>query len=73
MQLNSNNSLVRVILITETGDEYLVLESNYMISEQNQMEYSDYGEETAILNGVIPGSIRIEIEDASIILENNFL
>jgi hypothetical protein len=69
LQLNSINSLVRVILITETGDEYLVLESNYMISVQNQMEYSDYGEETAILDGVIPSGIKIEIEDASIILE----
>lgn len=67
--LNSNKSLVRVILITETGDEYLVLESNYMISEQNQMEYSDYGEETALLNGVVPGNIKIEIEDATILLE----
>jgi C1A family cysteine protease len=67
--LNTNKSLVRVILITETGDEYLVLESYYLISEQNQMEYSDYGEETALLNGVVPGSIIIEIEDASIFLE----
>jgi Papain family cysteine protease len=68
VQLNSNNSLIRVILITETGDEYLVLESNYMISGQNQMEYNEYGEETALLNGVVPGSIKIEIEDASILL-----
>ena len=69
VQLNSNKSLVRVILITESGDEYLVLESYYMISEQSQMEYNDYGEETAMLNGVVPGSIKIEIEDASILLE----
>jgi hypothetical protein len=68
VQLNSNKSLVRVILITESGDEYLVLESYYMISELNQTEYSDYGEETALLNGVVPGSIKIEIEDASIFL-----
>lgn len=67
--LNSNKSLIRVIFISENGDEYLVLESNYMISEQNQIEYNDYGEETAMLNGVIPGSIKIEIEDASILLE----
>ena len=73
LHLNSNNSLVRVILITETGEEYLVLESNYMISEQNQMEYSDYGEETAMLNGVVPSSIKIEIEDASILLETILL
>jgi uncharacterized protein (TIGR02145 family) len=68
VQLNSYKSLVRVILITESGEEYLVLESYYMISEQNQTEYSDYGEETALLNGVVPGSIKIEIEDASLFL-----
>ena len=67
--LNSNKSLIRVIFIGENGDEYLVLESNYMISERNQIEYRDYGEETAMLNGVVPGRIKIEIEDASILLE----
>lgn len=69
VSLNSFKSLIRVILIGESGDEYLVLESYYMISEQNQMEYIDYGEETALLNGIVPGSIKIEIEDASILLE----
>jgi C1A family cysteine protease len=67
--LNSNISLIRVIFIGENGAEYLILESNYMISEQNQIEYSDYGEETAMLNGVVPDRIKIEIEDASILLE----
>jgi C1A family cysteine protease len=67
--LNSNKSLIRVVFIGENREEYLVLESNYLISEQNQIEYTDYSEETAMLNGVVPGSIKIEIEDATLLLE----
>jgi C1A family cysteine protease len=69
VQLNTAKSYVRVILTTESGEEYLVLESNDMITEQNQIDFSDYGEETAMLNGVVPASIRIEIEDASVTME----
>ena len=69
VQLNGYKSLVRVVLINENGEEYLVLESYYMIEEQKQINFTDYGDETAMLNGVGASSIKIEIEDASILLE----
>jgi C1A family cysteine protease len=69
MQLDGYKSLVRVILVTESGDEFLIMEPSYIINAA-KITISDYGEETAILNGVVPSKIKIELEDASILLES---
>jgi len=70
IKLNGYKSLARVILETENGEELLVLESYFIMSGDEEMAVSNYGEETAMLNGIIPKQIKIQMEDASISLES---
>lgn len=70
VQLDGYKSMIRVILVAENGNEFLVMESYYMIAETDKIEFSDYGDETALLNGIIPSRIKIEIENATILLES---
>jgi hypothetical protein len=70
IKLNGYKSLARVILETESGEELLVMESYFIMSGNDEIAVSNYGEETTMLNGVIPKQIKIELEDASIVLES---
>lgn len=70
VQLNNYKSFVRVIFVTDKGDEYLVLESSSIISDENLINFKYYSEETSLLQGVIPTSIKLEIEDATITIES---
>jgi len=70
IKLNGYKSLARVILETESGHELLVMESYFIMSGNEEIIISNYGEETAILNGVVPKLIKIQLEDASISLES---
>ena len=69
-QLNGYKSFLRIILVTENGEEYLVLESNYMLNSTDIISISDYGEETTLLNGVIAGYLKVEMENASLFLQS---
>ena len=70
IKLNGYKSLARVILETERGEELLVMESYFIMSGDEELAVSNYGEETAVLNGIIPKQIKIQLEDASISLES---
>lgn len=77
IKLNGYKSLARVILETESGDELLVMESYFIMSGDEELTVTNFGDETAILNGIIPKQIKIQLEDASIFLKsvsysNNF-
>lgn len=67
--LNSDSSLVRIILIDDHYNEYLVFESYTLITDSWSSSIDQIGEETTLLNYVVPTTIRIEIIDASIFLK----
>lgn len=74
----SNDYLVRVILADNDGHEYCVMEAYNMINADSELQFKDYCEETAILNGVVPECIRIilyhatmELESLSVVLKEN--
>jgi uncharacterized protein (TIGR02145 family) len=67
--LNSDTSLVRVILTDKLGHEYLVYETYPLISGSGHFSIDNTGEESLVLNGIVPASIRFELTDASIFLK----
>ncbi len=69
IKLNSDTSLVRVVLIDESNREYLVYETFPLISGIPEFSVDSAGEETMVLNDVIPVAIRIELIDASVFLK----
>ncbi|MCP4310474.1 MAG: T9SS type A sorting domain-containing protein [Bacteroidetes bacterium] len=66
--LNSDSSLIRVILIDDHNNEYLVFESYTLLADSTHFSISQLGEETSLLRQVVPSSLRIEILDASLFL-----
>jgi len=66
--LNSDSSLVRVIIVDENYNEFLVCEVYPLSVDAKIISLKDYAEETATLNNVIPRTISIEIIDASFYL-----
>ncbi|MBN2522367.1 MAG: T9SS type A sorting domain-containing protein [Bacteroidales bacterium] len=69
VELYSDSSLVRVILIDYKLNEYLIYEAYPLLTENGSFEIDQTGEETAILDNIIPMSITIETVDASIHLK----
>ena len=63
--LNADSSLVRVILIDKQYNEYLVYEIYPLIADSRNFLINEIGEETTILNNVVPSGIGIEMIDAS--------
>jgi uncharacterized protein (TIGR02145 family) len=66
--LNSDSSLVRVTVIDENYQEFLVCEVYPLLVDSKILSLKDYAEETASLNNIIPRTLSIEIIDASIYL-----
>jgi len=69
IELHSDSSLVRVILIDDQLNEYLIYEAYPLLTENVSFAIDQNGEETAILDNIIPMSITIETVDASIHLK----
>lgn len=65
-QLNSNTSLVRVLLIDNTNKSYLVYEDFYLTA--SDLDFQDMAFETAFLDSVIPSKLKIIIRDATLYL-----
>lgn len=66
----SDNYIVRVILKAADGHEYCVMESYALVNDEASLDFSDYCEETALLDGIVPESLKLIIVDASFSLEN---
>jgi len=64
--LNSDSSLVRLIYIDGDNNEWLLMESYPMITNDFNINYSDYSDETRYFDNNPTGSILVEIIDASI-------
>ncbi len=71
IELNSDNSLVRLLLVDNNFNEYLIYESyNLLLEDGKKFSIKDICEETSILDGVKPYSIEIEIENAQLKLKS---
>lgn len=69
VHLNAENSLVRVILVDTDLREYLVYEAYPLIVDTLQFSISNVCEETCLLQPLKPHSLKIELVDASIGLD----
>jgi len=61
VNLLSDSSLVRVVLIDTYGNHYLVYESYSLITTENAFDTLDASDETTFLDGVICDSLRIDL------------
>ena len=69
VSLTSDNSLVRVVLISGEN-EYLVYEGYPVIINKGLITVNNFCEETCVLDGVKPDSLMIQIENATIDLRS---
>jgi len=67
---NNDNSLVRIILVDKQGAEYLIYETYPLLEDNASFDIDNLCEETCILNGIIPQSIRVEVKDAALTLKS---
>ncbi len=67
--LHSDTSIVRVILSDDQNNEYLVLEANSLLTDSMSFSIEEYGEETALINNIIPSSLIVEVNDAIFIFQ----
>lgn len=67
-QLNSDTSLVRVLLVDNQGKSYLVYEDFYLTA--SNMDFQDMAFETAYLDSVVPNQLKIIIRDATFYLND---
>lgn len=66
----SDEYLVRVLLKDVKGREYLVMESYEEICDKSSQVFTDYCEETIILEGIVPDSIKVFVRDATVKIES---
>ncbi len=66
VQLDNENSLVRVILVDSNFHEWLIFETYNQIVENNPLSLSNEADETEVLNNIHPKFIEIQITDASL-------
>lgn len=67
-QLNSDTSLVRILLVDNQGKSYLVYEDFYLTA--SNMAFQDMAFETAYLDSVVPNQLKIIIRDATFYLND---
>lgn len=66
----SEDYLVRVILVDNQDKEYLVLEAYKEIFDDLNLEFSDYCEETKILQNVHPNAIKVVVTGANVSIKS---
>jgi len=69
VNLYSDSSLVRIVLVDSYGNHWLVFESYPLITDTNSFVFSACCDETCYLDGIIPDSIRIDIINAFLALD----
>jgi len=67
--LHSDSSLVRMILMDDSYNEYLVYEAYPILSGSGQISVIESGEESLFLDNIIPVRVSIELVDASVFLK----
>lgn len=71
--LNSDTSLVRILLVDNVGEEYMLFESYSMIVDTNVYSFSNYTDETKYLHNIKPQSLKIYTEDASVHIQSIYV
>ncbi len=69
ISLHSDSSLVRIILMDNSYNEYLVYETYPILSGSGQFSVNEAGEESLFLDHIIPVRVSIELVDASVYLK----
>ncbi len=73
--LNSDSSLVRIIMVDAIGEEYMLFESYSMIMDTNTSSYSfnNYTDETKYLHNITPSSLKLYVYDASVTIQSLYI
>ena len=66
----SDSSLIRVVLIDQNGNHFLVFETYPLITLNNTFSFNEVCNETCFLDGISPDSIRIDIINATLTLKS---
>jgi C1A family cysteine protease len=66
VELHNKAALVRVLLVDEYGSEHLVYETYPLIANGKSFSIKNICEETSLLNGITPSSLKVEVLNASI-------
>ncbi|MBU2651104.1 MAG: hypothetical protein KKA81_09235 [Bacteroidetes bacterium] len=66
VQLNTETSIVRVVVGNEDSLEYMVFESYPMIVTSNHYSFSEESDETSYLDGFLPEYLKIYLIGASL-------
>lgn len=66
IQLNSDESLVRFVLVDKNFNEYLIYETYSLLEDKKSLNLNEVCDETDLLNGITPYSVKIEITDANV-------
>jgi len=70
VNLYSDSSLVRIVLVDSYGNHWLVFESYPLITDTSSFVFSAECDETCFLDGIMPDSIRIDLISAFITLDS---
>jgi len=70
IDFSSADGWVRLVLLDQDFNEHLLLESYPNLNGTNHVSLNDYAEETALLDGVVPYTLRVELNNASIEIRN---
>jgi hypothetical protein len=66
IELNNDTSLVRAVLITSSGDEFMIYEAYPLITQDRVFDIADVCDETCYMDGDTLTVLRIEIIDGEI-------
>lgn len=66
VELNGETSLIRIILLAQDGQKFMLYEAYPLITSSLSFDVSDACDETCYLNGLIPAGLIIEIIDAQV-------
>ena len=70
VNLYSDSSLVRIVMVDSYGNHWLVYESYPLITDTNSFVFNAGCDETCFLDGIVPDSIRIDIISAFLTLDS---
>jgi len=70
IEFSSADGWVRLVLLDQDFNEHLLLESSPILNGTNHVSLIDYAEETALLDGVVPYAISVEVNNASVAIKN---
>ncbi len=68
--LNSDTSIVKIILRDSLSMDYLIFETNSYFNSATSFSFSEECEETCFMNGFVPTSIELQIVGSTVLLNN---